>query len=131
MSTVAEILALPDSDKVGPVELASAVERGLPQRSAVQLNERLSRLGMKQAYRVMGVSRKILTKEKSEQLYDLARVLSAAETLFDDEEKVARFMNMKNPALGMKSPFEMARSSSAGADAVLGLIGQVRAGVAA
>jgi uncharacterized protein (DUF2384 family) len=60
-----------------------------------------------------------LGKEPSARIYEIGRVIDqAAKTFRGDEAVVARFFNSPNPVLEGRTPFEVAKSSSAGAEAV-------------
>ena len=72
-----------------------------------------------------------LTKEPSERIYDVSRVIDqAAKTFRGDGAAVARFLNRPNPILEGRTPFEVARSSSPGAEVVVKLLRKARDGVA-
>jgi putative toxin-antitoxin system antitoxin component (TIGR02293 family) len=76
-------------------------------------------------------ARKPLSKEHSERLYEIGRVVDAVSRAYHgDEERVRAFLTRPHPLLDGKTPFDLARSSSAGADAVLKLLHRAEAGVA-
>lgn len=136
MTNTAALLALPRPDAIGALQLADLVAGGLPVRSAERMGEVLSGMGRGTLHKIVSESSLrrardgsgYLKRETSERLYDVARVFAEAEAMMGDREKALSFMRSPNPFLGMKSPFDLTRSSTAGAQAVLELIGQVRAG---
>ena len=72
-----------------------------------------------------------LSRELSERLYEIGRVVDAVSSAYrGDWEAIDKFLNRAHPLLEGETPFDMARSSSAGADAVLNLIRRAEAGVA-
>jgi hypothetical protein len=73
----------------------------------------------------------ILTRQESERLYEVSRVFDAALRAFNgNAEKAEGFLNRAHPLLDGEVPLELAQVSSAGADAVVNLIGRAVAGVA-
>lgn len=116
------------------------VEAGLPVRSADALKPLVQGMEASALHKIVPEATlrrarrqgKPLSRDASERLYDVARVFAQAETMMGgDRDKALTFMREPNMFLEMRSPFELARSSTAGAQAVLELIGQVRAGVCA
>jgi len=75
---------------------------------------------------------KPLSKDTSETLYAMARVLSALSRVYhEDQDAILRFMKGPHPLLEGRTPYEVARSSIAGAEVVLRLIDRLDAGIAA
>ena len=67
----------------------------------------------------------------SEKLHGIARVVAEAKRLWNGDAKaVERFLNRPHPLLEGRTPFDMARESTVGADLVIKIIGEARAGVA-
>ncbi|WP_312209928.1 antitoxin Xre/MbcA/ParS toxin-binding domain-containing protein [Pseudescherichia sp.] len=67
--------------------------------------------------------------EQSARVYTLARVISAARELFnDDNVRLAQWLNKPAKGLGGKKPAELL-STPAGAEAVLTLVGRLEHGV--
>jgi putative toxin-antitoxin system antitoxin component (TIGR02293 family) len=138
MTSVAEILAFPRPREVGPMQLADAIAEGLPVRSADAIKRLVEPLGRGTFHRIVPEAslrrarqqNKPLSRDASERLYDVARVFAEAENVFGDRDKAVRFMQRPNMMLSMRTPFDVARSSTAGAQAVIELLGQARAGVA-
>ena len=64
--------------------------------------------------------------------YAMARVLSALSRVYhEDQDAILRFMKGPHPLLEGRTPYEVARSSIAGAEVVLRLIDRLDAGIAA
>jgi putative toxin-antitoxin system antitoxin component (TIGR02293 family) len=125
----------------GKSDLAFAdhVAAGLPVKAAYALEPVLRMVSRDALYRVVSEStlrrakkaRATLTREPSERVYELARVIDqAAKTFRGDEAAVARFLNRPSPVLEGRAPFDVARSSSAGAELVVKLLRKADAGVA-
>ena len=134
---VARLLAIDEPDTLSDVQLARRVSRGLLPLAAVALAEVLGR------NRVVGPvipeatlrrarrARKPLSRELSERLYEVGRVVDAVGRAYHgDRDAIDTFLNRPHPLLDGETPFDMARSSSAGADAVLNLIRRAEAGIA-
>ncbi len=134
---LARLLTLDTSDGFDDVALAKQVSSGLPARAAKALADLLgggSVIGPvvpEATLRRVRKARKPLPREHSERLYELGRVIDAASRIFKgDESRIRAFLMRPHPLLGGETPFDMARSSSAGTDAVLNLIDRADAGVA-
>ena len=137
---VATVLAMPGAAEMSDIDVAEAVESGLPVASVDALATRVNAVENGAVFKVISEStyrramrnaQRRLSPEASGKVYDLARVLANTAVLFkDDWDKVALFMSLPNQALGGRKPFDLARSSRAGADAVVRMIGAARAGVA-
>ena len=115
--SIAEILGLGTSIRtVG--ELETAVSAGLPKRSLERLSARLhSDRCMACAYKFKVVPRatwkrrtKRLSVEESEKTERLARVLAAAEYVWDDRDQAREWMNRPHQELDGKSALEVART---------------------
>ena len=134
---VARLLAIDEPDALSDVDLARRISRGLLPLAAATLAEVLGR------NRVVGPvvpeatlrrarrARKPLSRELSERLYEVGRVVDAVGRAYHgDRDAIDMFLNRPHPLLDGETPFDMARSSSAGADAVLNLIRRAEAGMA-
>ena len=76
-------------------------------------------------------SRQHLTHELIERVHGVRRVLLEARRLWkNDRPAMVRFLNRPHLLLGGRTPLEVARESTAGADLVVRIIGEARAGVA-
>ncbi len=137
VTRVARLLDLDEPDNLNDVQFARRVSRGFTARSVTAL---AAILGTK---RVVGPvvpeatlrrarkANKRLSREISERLYEIGRVVDAVSRAYHgDRNAIEEFLNRPHPLLEGETPFDMARSSSAGAEAVLNLIRRAEAGVA-
>jgi len=134
---VAALLEMETTGEVSDVQLALRVSKGLRARSAHALARLLG------TNRVVGPvipeatlrrarrAGKSLSREHSERLYEVGRVLDAVSCAFHgDGNAIEAFLNRPHPLLEDSTPLDLARSSSAGADAVVSLIRRAEAGMA-
>ncbi|MEQ8964521.1 MAG: DUF2384 domain-containing protein [Azospirillaceae bacterium] len=131
-------LSLDRPDGMTDVVLAKVVAHGLPVTSAKVFFDALKAASLsappipEATLRRARKARKPLPKEHSERLYELSRVLDAVGRAYrGDTERMRAFLTRPHPMLGGETPFDLAGSSSAGADAVVNLIRRAEAGVAA
>lgn len=134
---VAALLEMEKPEEVSEVQLALRVSQGLRTRSAHALARLLG------ASRIVGPvipeatlrrarkAGKSLSREHSERLYEVGRVVDAVSCAFHgDSRAIETFLGRAHPLLEGRTPLDLARSSSAGADAVLSLIRRAEAGMA-
>ena len=134
---IARLLAIADPDNCSDVILAQSVAGGLRPAAVTAMVEAFG--GNKT--RIVGPvvpeatfrrAQKTgkLSREHSERLYEIGRVAIAVAWAYrGDLERIEAFLTRPHPLLAGETPFDMARSSSAGADAVLNLIRRAEAGV--
>ena len=134
---VAKLLSIDEPEVLSEVELARRVSSGLPSQSALGLSEVLGKRWVvdwiipEASLRRARNSNKPLSKELSERLYEMSRVVDALRLAYHgNQEAVDGFLHRPHVLLDGDTPFDMARSSSAGAEAVLNLIRRAEAGVA-
>jgi putative toxin-antitoxin system antitoxin component (TIGR02293 family) len=134
---LARLLSIPPRDNFDDVALAREVKAGLPVKAVAVLAEMFGNARIvgpvvpEATLRRFRKARKPLPKEHSERLYELSRVVDAVGRAFHgDRDLVTVFMTRPHPLLGGETPFDLARSSSAGADAVLNMLRRAEAGVA-
>ena len=134
---VARLLAIDRPDLLSDVQLARRVSDGLLPRAAVALAQILGRNRVvgpvipEATLRRVRKAGKPLSRELSERLYEVGRVVDAVSRVFHgDREAIVAFLNRPHPLLEGETPFDMARSSSAGTEAVLNLIRRAEAGIA-
>ncbi len=134
---IARLLAILKPKVLSEVELARHVSRGLPSQSAIRLSETLGKKRIvgpiipEASLRRARSSNTPLSRELSERLYEISRVVDALRIAYHgDQQAVDGFLHRPHVLLDGDTPFDMARSSSAGADAVLNLIRRAEAGVA-
>jgi putative toxin-antitoxin system antitoxin component (TIGR02293 family) len=114
---IAQILGIP-----GPVrsvsDLESAVSAGLPKRALEKLSTRLyadRRSASAWKFNIVPQATwkrraKRLSPAESEKTERLARVLAAAEYVWDDRERAREWMNRPHPELKSRTPLEAART---------------------
>ena len=134
---VARLLAIDEPDILSDVQLAQRVSGGLLPRAAAALAEVLGRNRVvgpvvpEATLRRVRKARRPLSRELSERLYEVGRVVDAVGRAYrGDRDAIDTFLNRPHPLLDGETPFDMARSSSAGAEAVLNLIRRAEAGIA-
>ena len=135
---VARLLEIDGPEIISDVQLARRVSGGLLPRAAAALAEVLGRSRVvgpvvpEATLRRVRKAGKPLSRELSERLYELGRVVDAVGRAYHgDRNAIDTFLNRPHPLLDAETPFDMARSSSAGAEAVLNLIRRAEAGIAA
>ena len=134
---IGRLLALDQPEQLSDVRLAMQVGDGLSVTSAEHLfggmgtDMRLSDVISDSTMRRVRQGSKTLSREHSDRIYELSRVLDAALRAYhDDRARAQMFLSRPHPMLDGEVPFELARRSSAGADAVVALIERAMAGVA-
>ena len=134
---VAKLLAIDDSNGLSEVDLARRVSDGLPSQSALGLVEVLGKRRVvgsiipEASLRRARNSNKPLSRELSERLFEIGRVVDAVSLAYHgNQEAIDGFLHRPHALLEGDTPFDMARSSSAGAQAVLNLIRRAEAGIA-
>lgn len=137
---IARLMGLPSWRQMNSLSLVNRIEQGLP----LQVVERISRamapddprakftlLSRSTWSRLQRRPRQHLTREMSDRVHGVARVLLEARRLWaGDEPAMVRFLNRPHLLLGGRTPLDVARESTAGADLVVRIIGEARAGVA-
>lgn len=133
---VARLLAIDGPITVSDVQLARHIADGLFAKAALALSEVLGRNRVvgsvipEATFRRAHKAGKTLSRNHTARLYDVARVVDALGRAYHgDQEAVNAFLNRPHPLLDGETPFDMARSSSAGAEAVLNLIRRAQAGI--
>ena len=133
---VARLLAIQDPDAIGDLQLAKCVSDGLDTGAAFALGDVLGRKHVigpiipEATLRRARKAGKPLSKDLSERLYEVGRVVDAVGVVYHgDWHSMGAFLDRPHPLLDGSTPFDMARSSSAGADAVLNLIHRLEAGM--
>ncbi|GAW42037.1 hypothetical protein SH203_02450 [Brevundimonas sp. SH203] len=134
---IGRLLGLKEDKALDDVTLADQVSRGLNPTSAAALGQVigmpsvLGKLIPEATLRRARTSRKPLSREMSERLYEVSRVVDAvSRTYHGDTAAIVRFLNRPHQLLGGRTPLAMAQSSSAGADAVINLVRRADAGFA-
>lgn len=133
---ISEMLGL-NAVALDDVGLARVVVRGLPASAAEALGRVIGRAQVvgplipEATLRRARQGRKALSREMSGRLYEVSRVVDAANRSFGgDRAAVDRFLARPHPLLDGMTPLAMAQSGSAGAEAVVNMIRRADAGVA-
>ena len=135
---LAALLGMPDAERVDELTLARRVGDGLGVAAAEALGALVAPLGRGAIHAIVSEptlrrarAGRALSREPSERLYQMGRVLDRAARAFGgDETMVRRFLARPHPLLEGGTPFEVARSSAAGADALIRILEEAEAGVA-
>lgn len=136
--TIAGFLGL--RGRVDDVRLVERIESGLPMSTVDTIIKKIDPRGAylsvydlipKATYYRRKEQKKPLTKDQSEMIFALAKVFSEALRQYHGRRDLASFfLSRKHPLLGGRTPLDVARESTAGADLVLKLLAQAEAGVA-
>ncbi len=133
---IGRLLCLEGADDMSDTGLALRIGTGLPVESADHLYGGLTS-GLTVDWPISDSTMRrarqgsqVLSREHSERLYEMSRVLDAALRAYSgDNEKAQAFLSRAHPLLDGQVPFTLARTSSAGADAVVALLERAMAGV--
>jgi len=130
-------LGLTQPDARDDVGMARSVANGLKTNASKSLRQVLGDAMIigpvvpEATFRRASKARKPLSRDHSERLYDMGRVVDAATHAYHgDTEAMRRFLTRPHPLLDGQTPFDLARSSTAGANAVVSLIERAEAGLA-
>ena len=139
-SRIAHFMGLREWARMDDVRLVERVAAGLPISAAHTIIRHIDPLGQRlqihdiiprASYYRRKEQRKPLTKHQSESIFALSKVFSETLRLYhDDKESASLFLSRRHPLLGGRSPLDVARESTAGADLVLRLLARAEAGVA-
>jgi putative toxin-antitoxin system antitoxin component (TIGR02293 family) len=123
------LLGLNAKHPLDDIGLADRIAQGLAVSAAEALSLALGRgavvgpLIPEATLRRAKKSHKALSREMSERLYEISRVVDAVSRVYHgDEDAISRFLNRPHKLLGGRSPMEMAQSNSAGAEAVINML---------
>ena len=135
---VAKLLELDieDPDAMGDVQLAKRIAGGLQPSAVFALSDVIGKnrvIGAIVPEATLRRARKAgkrLSRELSERLYEVGRVVDAVSVVYHgDREGIEAFLNRPHALLDGETPLDVAKSSSAGADAVLNLVRRIQASV--
>lgn len=134
---VGRLLGLRGKTPISDVSLASKIAEGLCPSSVdalVAIIGRSSVIGPlipEATLRRAKKEGKVLSREMSERLYEVSRVIDAVSRLYHgDQAAVSRFLTKPHSLLDGQSPLELAQSSSAGTDAVINMLQRAEYGFA-
>ena len=137
---IARLMGLRSWRKMNSLSLVNQIEQGLPLQVVEQIARAMAPDDPRAKFTLLSRStwsrlqrrpHQHLTREMSDRVHGVARVLLEARRLWaGDESAMVRFLNRPHLLLGGRTPLEVARESAAGADLVVRIIGEARAGVA-
>ncbi|MDH3596582.1 MAG: DUF2384 domain-containing protein [Rhodospirillales bacterium] len=140
-SRIARFMGLRRWAEISDLGLVETVETGLPLSTAERIIRRIDPDGLylhvhdiipKATYYRRKEQGKPLTRDQSEKILALSRVFDEILRQYHGDTKTAvMFLVRPHPMLGGRSPLDVARESTAGADLVLKLLARAEAGVAA
>jgi putative toxin-antitoxin system antitoxin component (TIGR02293 family) len=138
---IATILHLPKPAEKTDLDIDEAIRDGVPLKAYEALLASISGSDSSWVPKIISAStidrakkeaRHRLKPEASGQVYQFARVWDAARLVFGrNTDSLHRFFSTPNAVLKGRKPVDVALSSPAGADAVLRILNEARAGVAA
>ena len=137
---IARLMGLRSWRKMNSLSLVDQIAQGLPLQAAERVAQimapddpgaKFTLLSRSTWSRLQKRPRQLLTRDASERIHGVARVLLEARRLWaGDESAMVRFLNRPHLLMGGRTPLDVARESTAGADLVVRIIGEARAGVA-
>lgn len=119
--------------------IADAIQTGLPVNAFEALVSFLKSIDASAMYKVISeltyrrakATKAHLSRDASERVYDVARVLDEVLGAYHgDLDRALEFLRMRNQLLKGRTPFDVASSSTAGANAVVSLVRRAKADVA-
>ena len=126
---IGKLLGVKAKNPLNDISLADKITQGLAVASADALSLAVGRghvagpIIPEATLRRARKNRKALSREMSERLYEVCRVVDAVSRLYKgDEEAIRRFLNRPHRLLNGKTPMEMAQSNSAGTEAVIKML---------
>jgi putative toxin-antitoxin system antitoxin component (TIGR02293 family) len=137
---LAAFLGLPKAKRMSDLGLVERVEKGFPPNTAKVIVRRVDPKGQflqlthiipRSTYHRRVKNMQVLTKDESEKILALAKVfVQLLRHYHEDSKLAAHFLLREHPMLGGRTPIDVAKDSTAGADLVLKLLAQAEAGVA-
>ena len=136
---IAHVIGLSNENTMSNQALARRVAQGLPPSTVRKLAHYIDPKGQtvvavdivpKTTLHNRNKSKRNLSKDHSEVVYVLGKVVAESFRLFRSPEKVRTFLTKPHPMLEGDSPFELAKSSVAGAEVVMNLLANADAGAA-
>lgn len=125
---VGRLLGLKEADGIDDLRLAEEVALGLKVSAADSMINLIGRNMVVNSLIPEATLRRAreknkLSKEMSERLYEVSRVIDEVSRIYHGDQKaITEFLTSPHPLLDGKTPMDMARSSSAGADAVINML---------
>ena len=138
---IARIMGLSNWRQMTELALVMEIESGLPLKAVENVAHVIGQGDKKIKFEILSRStfsrlqnrkNKQLSKDISEKLHGITRVIDQAMRLWNsDKSAVTRFLYRPHPLLAGRTPLDVAKQSTVGADLVVKIIGEARAGVAA
>ena len=135
---IARLMGLASWRKMTSLSLVDQIERGLPLQTVERVAQvmapddpraKFTLLSRSTWSRLQKRPRQHLSREVSERVHGIARTLLEARRLWaGDESAMVRFLNRPHLLLGGRTPLDVARESTTGAELVVRIIGKARAG---
>lgn len=126
---IGRLLGVRSEDPLNDISLADRVSQGLAVAAADALSLAVGRGHVvgpvipEATLRRAKKGRKPLSREMSERLYEVGRVVDAVSRVYKgDEEAINRFLNKPHKMLAGRTPMQMAQSNSAGSEAVIKML---------
>jgi putative toxin-antitoxin system antitoxin component (TIGR02293 family) len=136
---IAQFMGLRHAEAFDDFTMVEALRMGVPARSAEVVAKHIDPTGIqvnvydfvpKSTLHRCRQGNKRLSKDISEQLWQIARVYVETRRQFGSDRDTLEFLMRPHPLLDDKTPFSLARETVAGAELVLRLLAQAEAGVA-
>jgi putative toxin-antitoxin system antitoxin component (TIGR02293 family) len=136
---IARFMGLPHPDSFSDLNMIKAIRDGLPAHSADAVARHLDPTGAfvsvydfvpKSTLHRRRQDNRRLSKDASEQLWQVARVFVEAHRHYGGGREALEFLMRRHPLLDGQTPFALAKETVAGADLVLRLLAEAEAGVA-
>jgi len=136
---IAHYIGLTAGKPISSLNLAQRVTKGLPVGTVKALARNIDPAGHlvlefdivpRTTLHNARKSKRNLSKDHSEVIFSLGKVVAESFRIFKDPEKVSRFLMKPHPMLGGDSPYLLAKGSVAGADVVMSLLANADGGTA-
>lgn len=136
---IAHFMGLPHAESFSELKMIEALRQGVFARSVEIVARHIDPTGAhvsvydfvpKSTLHRCRQDNKRLSRDVSEQLWQVARVFVEARRLYGNERDALEFLMRRHPLLDNQLPFTLAKETVAGADLVLRVLAQAEAGVA-
>jgi putative toxin-antitoxin system antitoxin component (TIGR02293 family) len=136
---IAHFIGLNKSECMSSLILARRVTSGFPVGTAKALARHIDPSGLLFVHSVIipnttlhnaKKTKRNLSKDHSEVIFLLGKVVAESYRIFRNPEKVSSFVMKPHPMLDGESPYSLAKSSVAGAEVVMNLLARADAGTA-
>ena len=136
---IAQFMGLRHAEAFNELKMIDALRQGVPARSAEVVAKHIDPTGTqvsvydfvpKSTFHRCRHDNRRLSKDVSEQLWQVARVYVEARRHYGADDDALAFLLRRHPLLDDQTPFSLAKETIAGAELVLRLLAQAEAGVA-